>query len=141
MQERGIRVFVDLNVASKFYKLNMLGVPVGWSSFATRGYSDRLHYLEFEYQIAKSYANDNELLFVVYGGGEKVRQFCKEHGAIYINPLIDMKKKAKKLEDTLKEIEGSISLLSPETNNKTLIEDTTKGIFNKQVENYMNLLN
>ena len=32
MQERGIRVFVDLNVAAKFYKLNMLGVPFGWSA-------------------------------------------------------------------------------------------------------------
>lgn len=31
LQERGFRVFVDLNVASKFYKLNMIGVPFGYS--------------------------------------------------------------------------------------------------------------
>lgn len=37
MQEKGIGVFVDLNVAPKFYKLNLMGVPKGYSSFATRG--------------------------------------------------------------------------------------------------------
>ena len=31
-QEKGIRVFVDLNVAPKYYKVNFLGVPRGWSS-------------------------------------------------------------------------------------------------------------
>lgn len=29
MQEKGIGVFVDLNVAPKFYKLNLMGVPKG----------------------------------------------------------------------------------------------------------------
>ena len=33
MQEEGIRVFVDLNVANKFYAFNLLGVPKGWSAF------------------------------------------------------------------------------------------------------------
>ncbi len=66
MQEKGIRVFVDLNVAPKFYKLNLLGVPLGYSSFCTRGYEDRLNQLEFELEMAKCVANGNELTFVVY---------------------------------------------------------------------------
>lgn len=32
MQEQGIRVFVDLNVANKFCAFNLLGVPKGWSA-------------------------------------------------------------------------------------------------------------
>lgn len=134
MQEQGIRVFVDLNVSSKFYKLNMLGVPEGWAAFATRGYSDRLHYLEFEWMIAKNHAGDNRLTFVVYGGGEKVRQWCKSHGAIYVNPVIDMKNHLKR---AIKRIEGTISLLAPDQDNKKLIEDTTKNIFDNQVESYL----
>ena len=69
MQERGIRVLVDLNVAQKFYALNMIGVPRGWSAYCTRGYSDRLENLEFELRLAKEWSEGNEMLFVVYGGG------------------------------------------------------------------------
>lgn len=98
MQERGVRIFVDLNVNAKFYKLNMIGVPFGWSSFATRGYSDRLANLEYEYNIAKSWAQGNPLTFVVYGGGIECRHFAQKNGCIYITPLAVEKKKRKALE-------------------------------------------
>lgn len=98
MQERGIRIFVDLNVNAKYYKLNMLGVPMGWSAFATRGYSDRLANLEYEYEIAKSWAQGNPLTFVIYGGGIECRRFAQTHGCIYITPLAIQKKKRKALE-------------------------------------------
>lgn len=103
MQERGIRVFVDLNVNAKFYKLNMLGVPFGWSSFATRGYSDRLANLEYEYNIAKSWAQSNPLTFVIYGGGIDCRHFAQKHGCIYITPLVVTKNKKKALKAIEKE--------------------------------------
>lgn len=32
-QNKGIGVFVDLNVAQKFIKLNLLGVPMGYNAF------------------------------------------------------------------------------------------------------------
>lgn len=95
MQERGINVFVDLNVSPKFYKLNLLGVPKGYHSFCTRGYEDRIYHLGFEYEIAKMVAGDNQLLFVVYGGGLQVKRFCREKGLIHITPTISMKKKVK----------------------------------------------
>lgn len=98
MQEKGIRVFVDLNVAPKFYKLNLLGVPLGYSSFCTRGYEDRLNQLEFELEMAKCVSNGNKLTFVVYGGGEIVKQFCREKGLIYVTPVIAIKNKAKSFE-------------------------------------------
>ena len=103
MQERGIRVFVDLNVNAKFYKLNMLGVPFGWSSFATRGYSDRLANLEYEYNIAKSWAQNNPLTFVIYGGGIECWHFAQKHGCIYITPLVVAKNKQKALKAIEKE--------------------------------------
>lgn len=103
MQERGIRIFVDLNVNAKFYRLNMLGVPMGWSAFATRGYSDRLANLEFEYDIARSWAKENPLTFVIYGGGIECRHFAETHGCIYITPLATQKKKRKAYEAISKE--------------------------------------
>ena len=98
MQEKGIRCFVDLNVASKFYAMNMVGVPRGWSSFCTRGYSDRIEYLEVELQIAREWTEGNELLFVVYGGGEKIKAVCRQEGLVYVNPVIVLKNKAKRIE-------------------------------------------
>lgn len=95
MQDRGIRVFVDLNVAQKFIKLNLIGVPNGWRAFCTRGYSDRLPALELEYRIAEASASfvSRRPLFVVYGGGQKCKDFCKEVQAIYITPNIVLKNK------------------------------------------------
>ena len=103
MQDRGVRIFVDLNVSSKFYKLNMLGVPLGWSSFCTRGYSDRINYLEFEYELAKSYAGDNPLLFVIYGGGLECKRFARAHGCVYISPTVTLKAKASKVQSLISE--------------------------------------
>ena len=95
MQDRGIRVFVDLNVCQKFIKLNLIGVPQGWRSFATRGYSDRLPALELEYRIAEASASvsGRKPLFICYGGGAKCKDFCKEVGGVYITPNIVLKKK------------------------------------------------
>ena len=98
MQEEGIRVFVDLNVANKFYAFNLLGVPKGWSAFCTRGYEDRVNALSFEYEIAKRVSDGNNLTFVVYGGGEVIKQWCKENGAVYVTPIIIIKNKYKSIQ-------------------------------------------
>lgn len=52
LQDRGIPVFVDLNVANKWYAINLFGVPKGYGAYCTRGYSDRLPALEYEYMLA-----------------------------------------------------------------------------------------
>lgn len=105
MQDRGIRVFVDLNVAQKFIKLNLIGVPRGWRSFCTRGYSDRLPALELEYRIAEASASisGRKPLFVCYGGGAKCRDFYKEVGGVYITPNIVLKNKEKAFEQLMKD--------------------------------------
>lgn len=130
MQEKGINVFVDLNVSAKFYKLNMLGIPPGYSSFCTRGYSDRINYLEFEYNLAKSIAGDNELLFVIYGGGNSCRQFAKEHNCVYVTPVVTLKKRI----DALKKIESNVAFLSEEFSVDKLIAGKQKEIISSQVD-------
>lgn len=100
MQERGIPVFVDLNVANKFYAINLFGIPKGYGAFCTRGYSDRLPALEYEYDmIAERVADGNLKFFIVYGGGEDVRQWCFKHPkAYYVTPIIAIKNKLKAIE-------------------------------------------
>ena len=107
-QDHGIGVFVDLNVNHKFYKLNMLGVPRGYSSFCTRGYVERLEYLEFEYNVAKEWSEDNPLLFVVFGGGNKCREFAAQHNCIYITPQIKLKADEMRYKKIEQEVAGSL---------------------------------
>lgn len=117
MQERGIRVLVDLNVAQKFYKLNMIGVPMGWSAFSTRGYSDRIPNLEFEYELAKSWAQGNRLVFEIYGGGDECRYFAKHNeGCVYHSPVVTTKKKL----DAVKKIHEGVAFFNEEFSIKGL---------------------
>lgn len=97
LQEKGLRVFVDLNVANKFYAYNLIGVPRGWSAFCTRGYKDRMNALEFEFLLAQRIADGNNLTFVVYGGGEDIKRWCLENSCVYVNPVITIKNKYKAL--------------------------------------------
>lgn len=104
MQEHGIRVFVDLNVAPKYYSINLIGVPKGYKAFSTRGHEDRMNQLETEYQIALKIAETDDILFLVYGGGNICREFCKSHHCIYVNPVVNVtnqNKYRKKLDDGL----------------------------------------
>lgn len=134
LQEKGIKVFVDLNVAPKFYKLNLIGVPIGYSAFCTRGYSDRLQHLEFEYEMAKYIANGNPLLFVVYGGGEKCKAFCRKHGLVYVTPVVVMKNKQNQIE----KIKENIAFLSEEFKIESSLPGKTE-IFNKQIEDFTDM--
>lgn len=130
MQSKGIRVFVDLNVAQKYYQLNMIGVPRGWYAFATRGYSDRLNNLEFEYSIAKDWAEGKKPLFVIYGGGDMCRRFAQRNECIYINPVVTTKKKI----EAMKKIHESIAFLGEEFSLQKQLSNITP--FTHQLEDY-----
>lgn len=91
-QENGIKVFADLNVSKKFYEYNILGIPDGYSAFSTRGYLGKLGYLEEEYSIAKQICGNNELKFIVYGGGKDVKKFCADHNLIYVQDFMNDKR-------------------------------------------------
>jgi hypothetical protein len=81
-QSKGIRIIADLNVSRPFLELNMLGIPKGWTSYATHGYNDQLDLLEIQYQMAVKRAGTKNIFFLVYGGGEKVKRYCKKHPVI-----------------------------------------------------------
>ena len=135
MQDKGIRVFVDLNVAQKFIKLNLIGVPRGWRSFATRGYTDRVGGLELEYRIAETSAAfaGRKPLFLVYGGGQRCKDFCKEVGAVYITPNLDIKNRQWEYDQLLKE--GVIAFADKEFSREAL-EAAREGARALQVEDY-----
>lgn len=130
MQSRGIGIFVDLNVAQKWYQLNMLGVPRGWRAFATRGYSDRLNNLAFELSIAKDWALGKTPLFVIYGGGNECRRFAQQNGCIYINPVVTTKKKI----EAAKKIAEGITFFNEEFSVKKELEKLTP--FTHQIEDF-----
>ena len=135
MQDSGINVFVDLNVNHKFYKLNMLGVPRGYKAYSTRGYSDRLPYLEFEYNLAKEWSdNADDLLFVVFGGGEACKEFARAHHCIYVTPMIIMKNYNRRFEKKLQE---EIALNFPDfEDTKSLVSRATERTFKGQILDY-----
>ena len=83
-QQQGIRVFVDLYVAEAHYADNLLGVPHGWRSWATRGYVDRLENTVLEYDMACSHAGTSDILFFVYGGGKAVKELCTQRGWVHV---------------------------------------------------------
>ena len=90
-QECRIRIYVDLNVAQKFYGYNRLGIPDGWDAFATRGYNDRLEYLKAELQIAKEISGKDVPNLIVYGGGAGIRDFCIKNSLVYVEQFMQNK--------------------------------------------------
>lgn len=100
LQECGIRVWVDLNVAPKFRELNKLGVPKGYKAFATRGHEGELCHLEAEWQIAKEISGVETPNMIVYGGGETCKSFCRQRELIYIDPYqVDQRKSRKEVDN------------------------------------------
>ncbi len=79
-QTFGIKVWVDLNVVEKFIKYNLFGIPQGWRTFATRGLDKYIDFIEKDYAIAREIAAPKGPRFLVYGGGQKVRNLCQSRG-------------------------------------------------------------
>jgi hypothetical protein len=90
-QSQGVRVLVDLNVVRKFRQDNLLGVPAGWSAFATRAYAKQEHYLHDDYKVACEIAGGKPRLFVVYGGQKKTEALCEQNGWIWLPEQIQEK--------------------------------------------------
>ena len=92
-QDAGVRIMVDLNVAPKFSAWNMLGVPAGWSAYATRGYSDYdgdLDRIMEQREMAVKRCGSQQVLFMIYGGGREVRQLAERIGAVYVPEESDL---------------------------------------------------
>lgn len=83
-QHFGVQVFVDLNIALRYVEYNLLGVPLGWRAYATRGLSKYRDLVEADYEIAQAHSGLGEPLFLVYGGGHDIEKLCREQGWIWI---------------------------------------------------------
>ena len=83
-QFNGIETVVDLNVDTEFWDLNLLGVPKGWKSYATRWYA-RFDDIEWQYEQAKKHAESDDITFFVFQTKTKdVEEVCKKKGWILI---------------------------------------------------------
>lgn len=91
-QSYGIRILVDLNVSVNFYNENFLGVPKGWRSYATRGYTERISATEKEYQLACEHAGTSSIYFLVYGGGKSVKEMCAKNNWVWFDEQQKLKK-------------------------------------------------
>lgn len=83
-QTKGINVIVDLNVSEKFLETNLLGVPDGWSSFATRAQKGSNNLLKTMFDLACYKAGNNPKLFLVYGGGKEIESMCNQNKWMWI---------------------------------------------------------
>lgn len=93
LQECGIKVYADLNVAHKFIEYNKMGIPKGYNAFFTRGLDGWLESLKSDLQVAQEISGLERPNLVVYGGGDEIKEFCRQHGLVYIHDFINSKKK------------------------------------------------
>lgn len=90
-QENGIRIYVDLNVSSKFFEYNRMGVPDGWNAFATRGALGGLELLKAKFNQARQISGLDSPNLIVYGGGKEVHEFCCLHSLLYVHDYMTEK--------------------------------------------------
>lgn len=89
-QEGGIKVVVDLNVSRKSQEINLLGVPKGWGSYAIRSHRTDNDMIQESYDRALHHSGNNITLFLVYGGGKKIREMCNKMGWLNIPDKINV---------------------------------------------------
>lgn len=83
-QEHDVGIFVDLNVADQYQHLNMHGVPRGWKSYATHAVDNRIKVLEKQVEFARFQCQTGKIRMLVYGGGKKVAEYCKENDFVHV---------------------------------------------------------
>lgn len=79
-QTHGIEIWVDLGMEAIHHDIALLGVPKGWKAYATYTYTtgyDLEEWLFPQYDLACANAGTDEILFWVYGGEEKFKNFAK----------------------------------------------------------------
>jgi len=90
-QQNGIRIYVDLNVSSKFFEYNRMGVPDGWNAFATRGAMGGLELLKAKFNQARQISGLDSPNLIVYGGGREIHEYCMEYSLLYVTDFMTEK--------------------------------------------------
>lgn len=94
LQDHGICVYADLNVARKFQEWNRLGIPKGWNAFFTRGNDTQTGILADDLRIAQEISGREQPNLVIYGGGRKALKFAQQHGLLYTDDFMTEKKQS-----------------------------------------------
>ena len=89
LQECGLQIWVDLNVSPHFEEVNALGVPQGYNAFCTRGVSGWLPTTERHWQMAQRISGLEKPNMFVYGGGDDVAEWCKQHDVVHVKEFIN----------------------------------------------------
>lgn len=85
-QEHGMRCWVDLNVAPRWWEENLLGVPLGWKAWATRVHrNDSLQSITDQAALAESHAGTDQIKFLVWGHRSEIEALCKRRGWLYVS--------------------------------------------------------
>lgn len=92
LQECGINVYVDLNVSHKFIEYNKMGIPKGYNAFFTRGLDGWMESLNSDFKTAQEISGLESPNLSVYGGGEEIQEFCRQHSLLYVTDFINAKK-------------------------------------------------
>lgn len=95
LQECGLQVWVDLNVSPKFEELNALGVPKGYNAFFTRGVTGWIPTLERHFAMAQRISGLEKPNLCVYGGGDDIKEWCREHGVLWVHEYINHRRDKK----------------------------------------------
>lgn len=82
----GVRVIADLNVSRKARAINLIGIPEGWTAYATRAHRGiPFHEIDAEYRLACRHAGTEDILFAVFGGGRKrIGDLCRLNGWTWV---------------------------------------------------------
>lgn len=92
-QARGIRIFVDVNVDAGLLdrrpelggdRPNLLGVPRGWCSYASRAHANDPRSLTLEWEIVREHAAPHTPTFLVVGGGDQVQALARANRWIWV---------------------------------------------------------
>lgn len=89
LQECGIKVYADLNVAPKFMRYNMMGIPKGYNAFFIRGAGEWLSFMDEALKCAREISGLEKPNLIVYGGGDVCKRWCKENGVLYTEQFIN----------------------------------------------------
>lgn len=97
-QAQGKRVLVDLNAAPKLNRPcpelggaipNLLGVPQGWTAYATRAHANQPEHLLSEWELAREHSGSEHPLFLCVGGGRRVKQLAQQHGWLAVDEPVE----------------------------------------------------
>lgn len=81
--QEGIKILIDLNVPIRYMKINLSGVPLGFTAYANRYHAGEEGHLIEAYRIAQQHAGTEDIIYIVFGT-PGARKICAAHNWQYV---------------------------------------------------------